>query len=804
MTENNFDLPDEKMLSFVRQYKDREDVLHKEITEGTIPLDTMAYCCDTKVQLGVYKCFKTAVKLKDTNVLRAQTVDGKAITLTLSVVTANKNQFSAFDPTKKDDQLAYFDFKTSDKPLIKEKDASKYVNMGVAAEFIYDDKPDMVVSLKYWFYGTGKISVILGLRHESSGDNKIIDSLSKVLTDTSRFLKMVIDGTGVIWTYIIKKHLESPREPPSKQEWKIKNISSMSRLSRSWGIEWPSIQDFKVNTRLLLEYRIMEMGYEGGFLSTVGEDRMSTKDSYFSIKIRYCPFHMLFEKGKPKYRENGTIVMYDCVLNNRYWKQGKRGRRGKDISGKRFFDSIILNTKTHEIVVTGEKNDQEDVYSLDLDAMPQASVKIYMTGKIQISGISKKSPYPWYTFWRSMVYIIEALNATGIPKKLTAIRAKKPAGFEWLDHIPTDQSILDMSESKKLSDDRGLKSEKFRKGRKEGTTCKPANRIPQPQSEGFEGSCEDGFVVYPNKYGDACCFKITDKIKNNPAYLLELYKEHAIPVPAHILSSFGLSSRNANARHQHKNADNVAVPLNDHANRNANAARKEYIIKFDDAGNMIINKLKNFRVPFLLKVADHFGISDKVVHYQEIRPKTGKQLSQDIARHALMHNGIPKFKGDGEPGTREERKIASILQVKKLVGAPESKADKSYKDHRQSLKEFIKSLQHDKTDSENHDDNKPFFIKSPAYPSKYSPYASQSSNLLSITPVSKPSNSKTNNGNQNIGGPVRHGASSTVRFDDHQEEPKRKFVLTETAKLTLVLDQLFNFTSEDIRRIKKI
>lgn len=88
-----------------------------------------------------------------------------------------------------------------------------------------------------------------------------------------------------------------------------------------------------------------------------------------------------------------------------------------------------------------------------------------------------------------------------------------------------------------------------RPGRKDGTTCKPASRIPRPNA--FDGACPPGFHVRPNAKKFPCCFR---NGKDPRESIVKAYARAKIPVPQSIVAAFpGLvpvpnnrSSRNTN------------------------------------------------------------------------------------------------------------------------------------------------------------------------------------------------------------------------------------------------------------------
>jgi len=87
-----------------------------------------------------------------------------------------------------------------------------------------------------------------------------------------------------------------------------------------------------------------------------------------------------------------------------------------------------------------------------------------------------------------------------------------------------------------------------RPGRKDGTTCKPASRIPRPNA--FGGVCPPGFHVRPNAKKFPCCFK---NGKDPREAIVKAYAKAKIAVPPSVVAAFpGLVPSNGPVRNNNK------------------------------------------------------------------------------------------------------------------------------------------------------------------------------------------------------------------------------------------------------------
>ena len=111
-------------------------------------------------------------------------------------------------------------------------------------------------------------------------------------------------------------------------------------------------------------------------------------------------------------------------------------------------------------------------------------------------------------------------------------------------------------------------TERGRSGRREGTTCKPPDRIPIPGN--FEGACPAGMHVRPNAQGFPCCFKDA----KSTAGIRKAYLQAKIPIPQRLIARYP------------DLAGAGAGPAGPTANRNRNAPA----VGVDAKGRLLLNR----------------------------------------------------------------------------------------------------------------------------------------------------------------------------------------------------------------------
>lgn len=155
---------------------------------------------------------------------------------------------------------------------------------------------------------------------------------------------------------------------------------------------------------------------------------------------------------------------------------------------------------------------------------------------------------------------------------------------------------------------------KQRAGRKQGTTCKPQERVP-----GADGTCTGDRFAMPNDHGDLCCFAkpknmTSEKIRD----VIAAYQKHALKIPPAVLTMLGLA--------------NQPAPQN----APQGSQRSEAKLSFDDKGRVKIDKRLAIRTPVaeVESVAKAYGIP---VSYGG-KPLSREDIASLMARKMLANS----------------------------------------------------------------------------------------------------------------------------------------------------------------------
>lgn len=166
------------------------------------------------------------------------------------------------------------------------------------------------------------------------------------------------------------------------------------------------------------------------------------------------------------------------------------------------------------------------------------------------------------------------------------------------------------------------KPEKMRAGRKEGTTCKPPHRVPEPESGSCSKDPETGEERYakPNKQGDLCCFVKPKKL--NKEAIIRAYQEHGATMPPSVL---------------------LLLDLNRQPVMTRSVRKAESKIDIDDTGRTSIDGRLAIRTPVdkLVGVAAAAGVPTTL---QDARrtPLSRQQIATLMARKIVAEQGIPE------------------------------------------------------------------------------------------------------------------------------------------------------------------
>lgn len=782
--------------TFYKVFKDETDKLFADIAEEKISLDlfnfnvTLPYQKIRIKDLFMYmKQNRQGLKRISTTYVenekyRSKTALGSE--LRISRISAGRNYTVSFNDEKLKDQLAYMIWDEGgpekDKVVVNETDDQVYIQLGVQCDFWYTnetDQPSSEYSVSLYIYNTGKVRATLGFRKskgEKGNDNtKYISPLSDLVTVASnRYVTIMQDIYHVVWKHVLRpfmkpvdsEMLRRVRQAMTPDRIELFNLSSVFYLKRPWTMRNWSVNEFKVNTSILLDYILTTKTIEEGYIITSRHDRsQSDSGPYFMIDIHYCLYSQVFTEYsliRPRSDNPRVVLVRDVRLNPKYWRitgdslDKKQKLEFLDRIHKELYlyqdqSKVLIQIKRNKTKMEAVSTKEEYEAVLIMSELPKVATKVYTRGTIQMSGINSRSPYPWYTMWRTIVLLCQCFTETGWVDGIRGMFRSGGAFHTWLQSLPpTGTTLLDL-DSYTHKDEApartGLKDANIRRGRKEVHVCQPASRAPEPKD--FTGTCKDvNMYVRPNKYGTACCFVKPKKLDR--AALLKIkqvYTDAGVStIPNSVREMFpdNIVKEVVGHNSNDTNKDNKSINLINNVERQRKAKRhekkknaatdtikteiepgtkresgnpehhkeKKAVYENDNkqgnnveefpedggvvhihprTGHLVVNGRQAPRIVLrmLEPIATQMGIPLVTRSRRTIKPKSLNKLIQDIVIQLLIEDGIPKLK----KSSRDKAIKVLIATVKGKKATDLSEEDNAatwtYKDYVTYLKKLL-------------------------------------------------------------------------------------------------------------------
>lgn len=241
-------------------------------------------------------------------------------------------------------------------------------------------------------------------------------------------------------------------------------------------------------------------------------------------------------------------------------------------------------------------------YFSNVFAKPVPVLYWWSTGRLTMHASSDIYQKPWEALKTSWIMLDKVMRRDG------------PGNHPPI--VAIDEEPAQRKERKRGHERYALPKE--RPGRTKGTTCKPANRIPNPADPyDFEAECREGGIVMPDAQGFPCCFKpldtqaFRDKIK-------KAYRKFRVPMPQRVMAFLDITSFDHEA-----DDDEPAAAA---------------VLDFDKLGRLRINKRLATRhhVKTIVEAATEAGIPTQESRRQQ---KSTPTLIQELTWHFLVQGG---------------------------------------------------------------------------------------------------------------------------------------------------------------------
>lgn len=523
----------------------------------------------------------------------------------------------------------------------------KYSILGLHSEYHRQGGHGTTINTNIYVYRTGTVRLSLGIRHDkrdstahtmvnNGNDNMNQNSSTRISKHIPKPSRLITDIDAIFYTLAAEVYwtfFEGVLIPFFRTFGKLNpadfyscitadkiglwNMSSVCYLRRPWTFpEW-SAPYFKTNTSIIMEDYIQHvfnedhMPPEYGTVITTRHDRSTEEKgpSFFMLNIHHCIYSSIFSPLATvavdfTHEANMNSQLHRLVIRNAKlsadnWKiNDSLSARDK----KAFFDSVhskvYFDKKRSSLVVPGflpqgdvSQTSRTISATLIQDSIPKVAVKVYQNGTLQLSGLTDKSPHPWYTYWLTINMLTRSFLSQGVSKSIP----KELMAQNWLvRYIEGHHTLVSPDKnvnSKNGPSKAGLKDVYQRRGRKpesrpepkssSDTTysggrnkCLPASRIPNPEHS-YEGSCKDAtLIVRPNKHGVPCCLK-PPKIIDLQSWkkIKKEYGDVQVPVPSKVRQLFqgimnqasintaNTNNKRSNSGHEQTLLDNVNAQL---------------------------------------------------------------------------------------------------------------------------------------------------------------------------------------------------------------------------------------------------
>lgn len=772
-------------LNYFNETKSSSNQLFDQVLRPAT-LDAFVYISYLQRAIDISNIFDEFKNRLHNNTFTTTGTFGNKITLELHNASVSSNGVAGLDKDKWEKnvkRICFIDYNEKTIMVNPNANGAKFLNVAFNGIMTYNDSGDKF-SITMWIWNSGFFRLQIG---NSIGNTiKNINMLSDFVVKSTAYDSLPKNIANLLWDDIIVRGLSGKDVDKLRPKWQLNSNSFTLHFKKPYSVDWQDIRQFKVYTAQMLEHHAKDETLENGYIATQNLSREDEDDSYFMLDINFISFDDIFKHiTKSVAVADKGFELYDFQFDMSYWRSTSAlTKQVSHILQERRFKKAFLDRSSHSItmdiaidedetkttriqlflimakvksqkkqsepkkkVSKKEKNNNSNVNGGGSDddankkAVPKMYAKLFRDHKMQLN---IASPTPWYTTWRGIVILMNALTRKGVPTSLHSYLKMKQNAYMWLESY-IDKSIIDLNGQSLKATDKVAKTTMGRRGRKAESSCAKKKR---PLPNNFDGKCEhlgNDYIVHPNDHGDPCCIKWTQGTRHK---ILLAYKKGGVKVPEHVLHSLGF--------------DEVPDIQN-----NEDAPSNDYKVSFHKkSGKLAVNnRVTISSVKILANVAEQLGIPSTYQDGMKVYPKSVAKLKQEIAIKILISSGIPEFD--------DQYKDAAIIEILAII-SPDRTPKSSYEKNVKLIKTILSGhAQNDQKNNENGDIMR--------------------------------DNGVTNKGKHESKKEVRSPEYPDPEFSPlvKPEKPKKKKTtkevkLSDMKKQYLVLDKIFDFTSFDI------